>query len=271
MDNYGISAKWLIMKIGLKLWSSNNFYIELALSLFEDGKFNYLELFVEPDSLEFIEKWKSVDIPFVLHAPHSLSGLNPSVKSCEVRNFELIEQVDEYRKVLNPKYIIFHPGLEGDIKETIRQFCEIRRKYPAIHKCMLVENKPRKGLNRERCLGFAPAEIERVTRACDIGMCLDFGHALAAANSLRIPAEIILEEFRWQNPAMYHLSDGDASAEIDGHLNLGKGSYPIAELAEQLPVNAMVTLETAKAEKTNLNDFIDDAEYLIRNVKVSAI
>jgi endonuclease IV len=252
------------MKIGLKLWSSNDFYIDLALSLFEDGIFNYIELFIEPDSLAFIDKWRSVGIPFVLHAPHSLSGLNPADADCEVRNFELIQQVDEYRKALNPKYIIFHPGINGDIKETIRQFCEIRNRFPDTHKCMLVENKPMKGLNGERCLGFAPAEIERVTHACDIGMCLDFGHAFAAANSLGIPSEIILEEFRWQEPAMYHLSDGDISAEIDGHLNLGKGSYPIADLTEQLPGNAMVTLETAKANKGNLNDFIDDAEYLGR-------
>ena len=190
-----------------------------------------------------------------------MSGLNPSLPKCEVRNFELIEQVDEYRKELNPKYIIFHPGVDGAATETIRQFCEIRSKFPELHKIMLVENKPRKGLKRERCIGFAPAEIERITHACGINMCLDFGHALAASNSLGIPWEIIMGEFEWQEPAVYHLSDGDINAEIDAHLNLGKGTYPIAKLAELLPSSAMVTLETAKDESRKLNDFVQDTEY----------
>jgi endonuclease IV len=255
------------MKIGLKLWSSNDFYIDLALSLFEDDIFNYIELFIEPDSLGFIDQWRSVDIPFVLHAPHSMTGLNPADADCEVRNFDLIQQVDEYRKALDPKYIIFHPGVDGDIKETIRQFCGIRSRFAGIHKCMLVENKPLKGLNGERCIGFAPAEIERITHACDIGICLDFGHALAAANSLGVPSEIILEEFRWQDPAIYHLSDGDVSAEIDSHWNLGRGSYPIAEFIDTLPEDASITLETAKAEKDNLDDFINDTKYIGRLIK----
>ena len=252
------------LKLGLKLWSTNDFYIEHAVSLFEDGRFDYIELFVVPDSLEYLKLWKELEIPFILHAPHSLSGLNPSRSECEGRNFELIEQVDEYRKALNPKYIIFHPGVEGSATETIRQFCEIRKKFPELHKIMLVENKPRKGLNGERCIGFAPAEIERITYACGINMCLDFGHALAASNSLEIPWEIIMDEFLWQEPAVYHLSDGDINAEIDGHWNLGKGTYPIAKLAELLPGGAMVTLETAKDESRKLNDFVHDTEYLAK-------
>jgi endonuclease IV len=132
---------------------------------------------------------------------------------------------------------------------------------------MLVENKPLKGLNGERCIGFAPAEIERITHACDIGICLDFGHALAAANSLGVPSEIILEEFRWQDPAIYHLSDGDVSAEIDSHWNLGRGSYPIADFIDTLPEDASITLETAKAEKDNLDDFINDTKYIGRLIK----
>jgi len=257
----------LIMKIGLKLWSTNDHYIEPTRKLFEQKVFDYIELFVVPDSLEYVDLWKNLNIPYTLHAPHSMTELNPALKSCEVRNFELIEQVERYRESLKAEYIIFHPGIEGDVKETVRQFCEIRRKFPEIHQSMLVENKPLIGLNGEKCLGFSPGEIEHITCVCKIGMCLDFGHALAASNSLGIPSEIILEEFNWQEPAMYHLSDGDIKAEIDGHLNLGKGSYPIAKLAKYLPAGAIITLETAKSEKDRLDDFKEDCEYLQKFIR----
>ena len=252
------------MKIGLKLWSTNDFYIEPAVSLFESGKFDYIELFVESDSLDSIPIWKDLKIPYVLHAPHSMSGLNPSRSACEVRNFELIGQVDEYRKALKPKYIIFHPGSRGTATETIRQFCEIREKFPDLHRIMLVENKPMKGLKGERCVGFAPAEVERIAYECGIEICLDFGHAVAASNSFGIPWEIIITEFLWQEPAVYHFSDGDIKAEIDAHWNLGKGTYPLAKFAEMMPGKAMVTLETEKSRENKLNDFVQDTEYLAK-------
>ena len=50
------------------------------------------------------------------------------------------------------------------------------------------------------------------------------------------------------NPRVYHLTDGDYSSELDSHLHYGDGSFPLKDLLDFVPGNAMVTNE-AKREK----------------------
>ena len=60
-------------KLGLKLWSINtDYYYDEAIRLYNDGIFDYIELYVVPNSTETIDKWKKINIPFSLHAPHFL-------------------------------------------------------------------------------------------------------------------------------------------------------------------------------------------------------
>ncbi len=42
------------MKYGLKLWSTNDYYISEAIRLYKEGFYNYIELFIVPDSLKYI-------------------------------------------------------------------------------------------------------------------------------------------------------------------------------------------------------------------------
>ena len=63
------------MKLGLKIWSRNGNYVQPAVDLYEKGMFDYIELFAVPGSASYIEKWENLDIPFVLHAPHSQKRL----------------------------------------------------------------------------------------------------------------------------------------------------------------------------------------------------
>lgn len=249
-------------QIGLKLWSTNKQYVKPALELFANGVYNYIELYVEPDSLSYLEVWRNLDIPFILHAPHTMSGLNPALRECETRNFELIEQVDKYRKALNPEYIIFHPGVDGTIEETICQFSALSLKYPEINKHMLAENKPFRGLSGRTCVGATPSEIKTILDSANIGFCLDFGHAIAAANSFKKNWHQFADAFLLLTPNLFHLSDTDMAAEIDSHLNLGAGNCPIAEIVDTIPAEAMMTLETAKDPQQDLDDFTKDVEFL---------
>lgn len=249
-------------QIGLKLWSTNKQYVKPALELFANGVYNYIELYVEPDSVSYLEVWRNLDIPFILHAPHTAYGLNPSQKDCRSHNFELIDSVDKYREALNPKYIIFHPGVDGIIEETIRQFRELSVKYPEITKRMLVENKPLLGMQGQSCVGATASEIKAIINSVGIGFCLDFGHAIAAANSLKKSWMPFVKELLGLNPYLFHLSDGEMMSEMDSHLNLGAGNYPIAKIANILPDEAIVTLETAKDAKRNLREFVEDVEFL---------
>ncbi len=251
------------MNFGLKLWSTNDYYIKSALELFKKKQFDYIELYIVPGSVDSIPDWEELNIPFILHAPHSLSGLNPSIESCEIRNFELIAEIEEYRKVLNPEFIIFHPGIDGTLEETIRQFCEIRNKFPEIHKCLLVENKPALGLNGENCIGSSPHEIAWIIQKIGSGFCLDIGHAICSANSSKSYWHDVISDFLRLDPTMFHLSDSDIHSEKDAHRNFGSGTFELSEILEQIPEDARITIETEKSSKDNLDDFERDVKYLL--------
>ena len=76
-----------MFKIGLKLWSTNKNYVDEARRLYDAGVFDYIELFSVPDSYsEFINTWKSLDIPYVIHGPHYTTGLNFADKKCFEKN-----------------------------------------------------------------------------------------------------------------------------------------------------------------------------------------
>ncbi len=72
------------MEFGLKLWSINtDYYLAEARRLYEKGVYSYIELYAVPHTLEHIEKWKKLDIPFVIHCPHSAHGFNLASKESE--------------------------------------------------------------------------------------------------------------------------------------------------------------------------------------------
>lgn len=72
-----------------------------------------------------------------------------------------------------------------------------------------------------------------------------------------------LDEFMRMSPNMFHLTDiDDISSPYDSHPHLGTGELDIARIKTVLPENAIVTLETNKNSKENLDDFIHDTEMM---------
>ena len=48
-------------KRGLKLWSVNtDYYYDEAIRLYREGKYDYIELYVVPDTLFTLQKWKEM-------------------------------------------------------------------------------------------------------------------------------------------------------------------------------------------------------------------
>lgn len=252
------------MILGLKVWSKNVNYIEPAKALFKKGIFDYIELFIEPGSIQYLERWKLLDIPFILHAPHSSTGFNPSIKELQTSNFSLLNDLELFRLELNPEFIIFHPGVNGTVHETVRQFRKIRNKFPAIGKCALIENKPAIGLNGGHCVGSTYKEIDMIMKEANMGFCFDIGHGIAAGNSTHINIYTLINAFLDLNPQMFHLSDGYIDSEQDAHLNFGHGTYDITRILKTLHSNVMITLETYKISNENLDDFARDVEYVIK-------
>lgn len=241
-------------KWGLKIWSTNEQYRDEAWRLYDEGLYSYIELFSVPDSFErCIALWNTLPIPFVIHAPHYSVGLNFAKKDQEKKNKLLAHEAFRYADALKTSFVIFHPGVEGDLSETIRQ---IKALYDNR---VLIENKPYYGFddyttmkNRLVCRGASPEEIQEILHQTSVGFCLDISHALYAANSLERNQYETLEAFLSFGPAMFHISDGEQKGHYDLHKVVGQGDFDLKKILSFISHNSCISIESHKLSKTSL-------------------
>lgn len=254
------------MKLGLKLWSINtDFYLYEAIKLFECNIYDYIELYVVPKSNEELKKWnivqKNHNIPFIIHCPHFAHGFNLAKSEKKESNLKIYKEVKQFADELNSNYIIFHGGIDGKIEETAKQLASFKESRA------LIENKPYKALpnkmNGDFCRGYNIEEIKHVIEIANCGFCLDFGHAICSANSQQKNIYDYCKEFMKLSPKMFHLTDcQDITSVYDSHPHLGTGQLDIEKIKQILPKDAIITLETVKNSKENLDDFIEDVKWL---------
>lgn len=248
---------------GLKLWSTNRCYVSCALRLYQSGVCDYIELFVEPGSFSgYGELWGALEIPYVIHAPHFDKGVNLAKRGNQETNLRHAEESFRFADRLKAETVIFHPGVEGEVEETVRQMTLIAD--PRI----VVENKPFYGHHGVRCVGSSPEEIGFIMREAGVGFCLDASHAICAANARKIPPMEYLHRFLSLYPRMFHLTDGLSDGIYDRHDHFGKGNYDIAAILRLLPPESTITVETDKDYPDALGDFAADIDYLKRSQEI---
>ncbi len=245
------------MKIGLKLYSTDVALIPDAIRLQNDF-FNFIELYIVPGSyVKTINAWKKFDIPYVIHAPHSFHGVNLAQADRWAVNQQSYRETICFADKLASDIIISHGGNNGYLEETIRQIMLINDKR------IVIENKPKVGLNNELCIGWSSVEFQRMLAVGMLqGIALDFVHASCAARSLNFNAMCLVEKLMLFNTKIYHLSDGDILSEKDIHLNLGKGNLNLSKFISVVPVDSLLTLETPRDPSKGLTDFVDDVKFL---------
>ncbi len=247
------------MKIGLKVFSIDKKIIP-EIEKAKEGKFDYIELYVVPCSFsKTISKWKTLDFPFIIHAPHSGHGVNFAIKELQESNEKKFKEAQKFADALNSGIIIVHGGNNGSFAETLRQL------YLLKEKRIVLENKPKIGVCGEVCVGCSVEEFKKAFSSGIIkGMVLDLAHAYCAANSLGVKPIELIKKFLQFNPVIFHLSDTETNSQTDMHLNLGKGGLNIRQILSFIPENAFVTLETSRDEKKGLDDFYADTRFLKR-------
>lgn len=247
-----------MFNLGLKLGSKDTQYTDDILRYYDEGIFQYIELFAISDTYsDTISYWKQFCIPFGIHAPHSAAGLNLACKENREINKSKIEESVKFADSLKSSYIIFHSGVNGTCEEVITQL------KPYVDSRVLIENKPIKGLNGSTCVGATVQELDCIIAGLNSGFCLDFGHAICAARTQNIePLEFIRQLKEKFNPQVYHLTDGDYMSELDSHLHYGEGSFPIKVLLKFVPKGAMVTNEAKRCDIESLNELKKDSKIL---------
>lgn len=243
-----------MFQIGLKLWSTNENYISEAIRLYDKKIYQYIELYSVPDSFQnFSNLWKKLNIPFIIHAAHYGAGMNLANKESLHKNLRLANEAKKFADALKADKIIFHPGVEGKIEETLHQLIKIKDLR------IVIENKPYFSFqNTQVCVGHSPEEIKILLEELKIGFCLDFGHAICAANAKKVEPLTFIDKMLELKPVMYHLTDGDYSSNDDWHYHYKQGSFPLKEIIKKIPLNSLVTNESEKKSQENLHDFEED-------------
>lgn len=244
------------LKFGLKFWSTNTDLIDQAIQLIDEKTFDYIELFVVPDTK--IDPFK-IDVPYIIHIPHHKFGVNIGESRLKKYNLEKIYESIIWADKLDAKYLILHAG-HGSMESAVDILGEV------IDNRLLIENMPKVGLNDEKMIGYSPEQIEELICVNNAGLCLDFGHAVKAAASLRLDYKKYVREFMELEPRVFHVSDGTLSEEKDEHLSIGDGEYDFGFLMDYVEKSGsdMVTLETQQ-RGNSLDKEIEDL-YTLNNM-----
>lgn len=250
-------------KIGLKLWSTNtDYYFYEAQKLYKEGVCNYVELYIVPNTVETLEKWKTLGVPINLHCPHFFHGFNLAQKEKFEYNREIYTQVKYFADSLKSEYIVFHGGIDGDIRETARQL-------KSFHEARaILENKPFQAIANKMggilCRGATLNEVQYVLNEVNCGFCLDIGHAICSANSQKIDKWKFIDELNRLKPNLYHLTDlKDVNSVYDSHVHIGEGTLNIKRALSYVTDQSLLTVETEKSYVENLRDFREDVKKLI--------
>jgi len=245
-----LNNKMKKIKFGLKLWSTNIGLIDQAIHLIDEKIFDYIELFVIPDTQ--ISPFM-VDVSYIIHIPHEKFGVNIGDAIKKEYNLQKIDESIAWADRLNARYLILHAG-HGSMKhatDVLREIADDR---------LLIENVPKVGLNDELMIGYSPAQIEELIGDGDRGLCLDLNHAAKAAVSLGVDYREYVQDFSVFDPKMFHISDGTLDNEKDEHLNIGEGDYDFDYLLQCVlgSASGLVTVETPRMHKGSLNEDIQN-------------
>jgi len=241
------------MKLGLKIWSINHPSFIRLNEFYQKGYIDYVELYTFPESFSQEHLAPLLDIPIILHAPTFPHGMNLAEPLVKIAG--LLKDIQQYIAFFKENKIIFHPGvmvntMEESIEHTILNLKKLKSEFDII-----LENVPAIGIdNKSLMVGADPVDFKFIKDKTRVKSCLDFGHAINSANYRAIDPFVYIMEFLWQQPFMFHLSDGHFNSHIDVHLHYKEGTFPLKKLIKMIPNNGMLSLETPKIDFKHLSE-----------------
>ena len=253
-------------QIGLKLWAPNvDGYLTEARRLYGAGQLDYVELYTSPDCASYLPPWKAARLPYVIHCAHSLHGFNLSDPSAKGDNRKLFAEAVIFFRELGAMGIIVHPGILGQVAETVAQLQMLMKEFGIPPHQIWVENKPFINLNHQPCVGGSPESMALIKKECETEMVLDVGHAIKYAIGAGRDWQPVLHQMMTLAPEMLHVSDAKMSHPLDEHLHLGTGEFDFDTIFSICDA-PYISIETIKDHPARLDDFVNDVVFLKRTL-----
>ena len=250
-------------ELGLKVQSTDLKRIPEAIKLYEEGLYQYIDLFSTPGSYtDSISHWRTLNIPFIIHAAHYMTGMDLSDPTKTQSNRQLCDEARAFADALSAPHIVFHPGVKGSLKETATQLEEMHDSR------LLIENVPYWSFDGKfTLLGNTAEEILFLLKSVpQLGFCLDIGHAIYSANHHQLsPLDVLANGYLPLNPQLIHLTDGDISSKVDVHYFLGTGSFPLSEIIKMFPDHQKITIESIRKDSEFYSMAKKEAQIIYEN------
>ncbi len=251
------------MRVGIKQFSDQFEIYKDDLLKYMD-KYDYIELYVYPEGMEYLKKWADLKnkygLNFTIHAPHFSQHVNLADETYFENNKKAYKTVNTFAQELDAEYTVVHGGMDGSVEEIVRQI-SLLKPYK-----MRIENKPYVAPRKPDsmiCRGATVEEIKYIMNNYDCGFNLDIGHAFCSAVSQNINQIEYLKQFLDLKPKSYHISDGEYDNRIDIHYHLGDGDYDWSNIFPLLDKNSNWTLETIKKnDNDGLSRVVKDIELM---------
>jgi deoxyribonuclease-4 len=243
-------------KIGLKFYSNR---ITASDANKVADRIDFIELMCHRDTrLESLGFLKRMGLEINVHNMHLEQGVNISNPGRRGENLDSLLLSSRMADYFGSKYIVVHPGekerAECAMDNSIGMFID------QDDKRMLVENMPFE--NKTRFFCTFPEETRIFMKAAGCGLCLDIGHATAAAFGMKRNYLKTIKDFLALKPCYFHLQDTRISSNKDCHLHFGQGELDLPRIFKLLPRGAMLCIETEKDIKGRLGDI----EFLRNNL-----
>jgi len=258
-----------LRKFGFKIFTNNlnnsPQLIEDVAKYLQENDGAFVELMVVNDtSVDDIQKLKMYfrGAEVRVHAPHNIMGFDTGCAEKELSNRKILATSQMAADILGAATIVVHAGCgkgEKYLAETIRQFRIFDDKR------IVVENLPFFASDGAPLHGNTPPEIALIKEQVGCGFCMDFSHAVCAANYAKTDIDVFLQGFADLHPNVYHISDGDVVGVDDLHLHFGEGNFPLDKMINHYTLpDAYVTMETGYGIPSSAQKWIADMEYLRR-------
>jgi deoxyribonuclease-4 len=242
------------VRLGLKLWSTDERYLPEASRAIDAGLFHYIELLVVPgtDPAPF----RDFSLPTIIHVTNDRYGVNIADPVSRDLNLVHIRSSIEWADLLGSEILILHPGY-GKLEDA-EEFLEL-----IDDRRILMENMPKTGNNNEGMVGYTPSQMIALMDG-RFGFCLDLNHAIKASISLGRDYHTLIREFISLKPSVFHIADGTLVNEKDEHLHLGAGEYDICFLKHCIEESgdARVTFETPRLPGSLADDLSNREMFL---------
>lgn len=230
---------------------------------------SFIELMVVPSSTMIdLKKIKEQmgQLEVRIHAPHDGMGFDTGNKELEKQNQKLFAKAQKAADLFNSKTIVVHAGCghgQQYIDETVRQFKLFNDSR------IIVENLPYLDNGVQPMHASTAKEVAYIMKECGCGFCFDFSHAICSALTLKMDIDEQLKGFFDLKPTFYHICDGYIDKDIDLHLYLNTGTFPLAHLINDYTAkDAYITIETGVGIVHHADLKIKDYQYLksIQNI-----